>query len=111
MPDIEKLKESLSNHEIQILPYINENLEEICKKSGLDETSVLRALRYFANKKIIDLSFSKKEVVEVGVNGALYKKKGLPERRLINLLSEKRIIKLEDAQKESSLSDDEFKAS
>ena len=111
MDNIEKIKESLSTHEVQILPYLNENLEQICKKSNLDETAVLRALRYLANKKIIDLSFLKKEVVEVGVNGALYKKKGLPERRLINLLSEKRIIKLEDAQKESSLSDDEFKAS
>jgi phenylalanyl-tRNA synthetase alpha chain len=111
MENIEKIKESLSEHEIQILPYLNEDLEEICKKSNLDETSVLRALRYLANKKIIDLSFSKKEIVEVGVNGALYKKKGLPERRLLNLLSEKRILKLEDAQKESSLSDDEFKAS
>jgi len=111
MTDIEKIKESLNTQEIQILPYLNESLEEICKKSNLDETSVLRALRYLANKKIIDLSFSKKEVVEVGVNGALYKKKGLPERRLLNLVSKKRILKLEDAQKESSLSDDEFKAS
>ncbi|MDO8528414.1 MAG: phenylalanine--tRNA ligase subunit alpha [Nanoarchaeota archaeon] len=111
MENIEKIKESLSNHEIQILPYLNESFNEICKKSGLDETSVLRALRYLANKKIIDLSFSKKEVVDVGVNGALYRKKGLPERRLIHLLSEKRILKLEDSQKESNLSDDEFKAS
>jgi phenylalanyl-tRNA synthetase alpha chain len=111
MENIEKIKESLSNHEVQILPYLDESLEQICKKSGLDKTSVLRALRYLANKKIIDLSFSKKEIVEVGVNGALYKKKGLPERRLIHLLSEKRILKLEDSQKESSLSDDEFKAS
>ncbi len=111
MENIEKLKESLSNHEIQILPHLNESFNEICKKSGLDETSVLRALRYLANKKIIDLSFSKKEVIDVGVNGALYRKKGLPERRLIHLLSEKRILKLEDSQKESNLSDDEFKAS
>lgn len=109
--NLDKIKESLSSHEVQILPYLDEKIEEICKKSNLDETSVLRALRYLANKKIIDLSFSKKEIVDVGINGALYRKKGLPERRLIHLLTEKRIIKLEDAQKESSLSDDEFKAS
>ena len=35
----------------------------------------------------------------------------MPERRLLNLLGEKRIIKLDDAQKESKLSNDEFKAS
>ena len=56
------------------------------------------------------LSYQKKKTIEIGLNGALYKKKGLPERRLLHLLDEKRIIQFQDAQKEASLSDDEFKA-
>ena len=108
----DKIIESLSPNERKILPYLKEkNIEEIAQKSKLDKTSVLRALEYLGNKNIITLSRSKKKMVEVGVNGALYRKKGLPERRLINLLNEKRILKLEDAQKQSSLSNDEFKAS
>ncbi len=108
----DKLIESLSPNERKILPYLKEkSIDKISEKSNLDKTSVLRALEYLANKKIIELAHSKKKIVEIGLNGALYRKKGLPERRLLNLLGEKRILKLEDAQKQSSLSDDEFKAS
>lgn len=108
----EKLIESLSPNEIKILPYLKEkNVEEISRNAKLDKTSVLRALDYLGNKGIVNLSHKKNKIVELGINGALYKKKGLPERRLLNLLSEKKILKLEDAQKQSGLSDDEFKAS
>ena len=109
---IQKLIDSLSPHERKILPYLNEKkINEICKKSNLDKVSVLRSLKYLQNKKILKLFFKKKRVIEIGVNGALYKKKGLPERRLLNLLNEKRILKLKEAQEQSSLSNDEFKAS
>ncbi len=110
--DISKLIESLSPNERKILPYLKEqNIEEICRQSKLDKTSVLRALEYLGNKNIIILSRNKKKMVEIGTNGALYRKKGLPERRLLHLMNEKRILRLEDAQRQSSLSDDEFKAS
>ncbi len=98
--------------ERKILPHIGEkSLSEICKKSNLDKISAIRALEYLKNKKIINILIQKKKMIEIGVNGALYKKKGLPERRLLNLLDEKRILKLEDAKKQSGLSEDEFKAS
>jgi len=107
----DKIIESLSPNERKIIPYLKENIKEIERKSKLDMTSVLRALEYLSNKKIVNLKHEKKKIVEVGVNGALYKNKGLPERRLLLLLNDKRILKLEDAQKQSALSDDEFKAS
>ncbi len=111
-PDINKISESLSPNERKILPYIEEqNINNICKKANLDKTSVIRALEYLQNKQIVALSYEKKKIVEIGVNGALYKKKGLPERRLLKILGEKRIVSLADAQKIASLSDDEFKAS
>lgn len=110
--DLKKLSESLSPNERKILPYIKEEkISEICKKSNLDKVSVLRALEYLKNKKIINLTQEKKKIIEIGTNGALYRKKGLPERRLLNLLNEQRIISLQDAQKQSKLSNDEFKAS
>jgi len=110
--EMKRLIDSLSPNEKKILPYIEEKkISEICKKSNLDKVSVVRALEYLKNKKILNLSFKKKKTVEIGINGALYKKKGLPERRLLNLLNEKRLLKLGDAQKQSSLSKNEFKAS
>ncbi|MCX6750803.1 MAG: phenylalanine--tRNA ligase subunit alpha [Candidatus Pacearchaeota archaeon] len=107
----QKLIESLSPNEKKILPNLGDKLNEICKKSNLDKTSVIRSLEYLQNKNIVKLSYTKSKIVELDVNGALYLKKGLPERRLLNLLNEKHIISLQDAQKESELSEDEFKAS
>ncbi|MCK5624349.1 phenylalanine--tRNA ligase subunit alpha [Candidatus Pacearchaeota archaeon] len=109
--NIKRLIESLSPNERKILPYLEEEINLICEKSELDNTSVLRALEYLQNKKIIELNFEKKKTVEIGINGSLYKSKGLPERRLLHLLDKKHIISLSEAQKESKLSNDEFKAS
>ena len=110
--DIKKLIESLSPNERKILPCLEEkNIRDICKKSNLDNVSVLRSLEYLKNKEIVKLFYKKKSIIDVGVNGALYRKKELPERRLLNLLNEKRIIELRRAGEESKLSNDEFKAS
>lgn len=109
--NIQKLIESLSPNEKKILPHLNEKINEICKKSNLDKTSVVRALEYLQNKGIIELEYEKKKIIELDINGALYLKKGLPERRLLNLLNDKHIISLQEAMKESGLSEDEFRAS
>ena len=110
--NLKKLVNGLSPNERKILPHIKEkDINKICKKSNLDKISVLRALEYLQVKKVIKLSTKKKKIIEIGVNGALYRKKGLPERRLLHLLNEKRIIPLQKAEKESKLTSDEFKAS
>jgi phenylalanyl-tRNA synthetase alpha chain len=109
--DTKKLIESLSPNEKKVIPNLGDKLNEICKKSNLDKTSVVRSLEYLQNKGIVKLSYVKSKIVELDVNGALYLKKGLPERRLLHLLNETHIISLQDAQKESGLSEDEFKAS
>lgn len=112
MEKLEKLIDSLSPNEKKIIPLLEEkNIVEICKKSNLDKVSVLRSLEYLKTKEIIELTTEKKKIIDVDVNGALYKKKGLPERRLMLLLSEKHIIPLKNAQQEAKLSPDEFKAS
>jgi phenylalanyl-tRNA synthetase alpha chain len=110
--NFKKIIESLSPNERKILPYLGEEKTvDICKKSGLDKVSVLRALEYLQKKKIVNLSYKKRKLIEIDINGALYRRKGFPERRLLNLLDEKRIISIENAKKESKLSDNEFKIS
>ncbi len=108
--DMEKLIESLSPNEIKILPYIGESINEICEKSGLDKVSALRALEYLKEKNIVEISRENKKIIELGINGALYRKRQLPERRLLNILREKRIISFDNL-KQSNLSDEELKAS
>ena len=110
--EIKEIIESLSPNEIKIIPYIEEReVSKICKKSGLDYVSVLRSLEYLKNKEIVKLFSKKKKIVELGINGVLYKRKDLPERRLLNALREKRIMNFKEAKKLSSLSDEELKAS
>ncbi|OGJ13014.1 hypothetical protein A3K62_00495 [Candidatus Pacearchaeota archaeon RBG_16_35_8] len=110
--DVDSIIEKLSPNERKILPHVDEkNVEDICRKSNLDKVSVTRSLTYLQNKGILNLSYNTKKIIDVGVNGALYRKKGLPERRLLHILNEKRIIDLKNAAKESKLSDDELKAS
>lgn len=107
-----KIIESLSPHEIKIIPYLKSaNISDIAKRAQLDKVSVMRALEYLQNKKIVELTIETKKIVDVGVNGALYRAKGLPERRLLHVLEDKRILDLKSAQKEAKLSDEEFKAS
>ena len=110
--DISKIAEKLSPNERKILPYLDEKeIDMLCKKANLDKVSVMHSLTYLQNKGIVKLTYEKKKIVDVGVNGALYRKKGLPERNLLHILNEKRIIGLNDVKKECKFSDDELKAS
>lgn len=105
------LTESLSPNEREIFPYLNEDIEKIIEKTKLPYEAVLRALEFLSNKKIIELEIKNKKIIGLGVNGILYRQKGLPERILLNKLSQKNSLTLEEAQKLSELSDNEFKAS
>ena len=108
--EVKQILESLSPNERKILPYLEEPIKNIQEKAGLDETSVLRALEFLSNKKILKLTQKIKKIIDLDVNGSLYKNKGLPERRLLYLLSEKKSLSLKDAKNQSKLSDNEFKA-
>jgi phenylalanyl-tRNA synthetase alpha chain len=111
MDNKKEIIESLSLNERKILPYLKEkNIGSIIEESGLEEVAVLRALDYLSNKKILILKKSTKKLVDLGVNGILYKQKGLPERRLLTVIAEKKSVLLNDAKRLSGLSDNEFQA-
>lgn len=111
MVDKQAILESLSPIEKKIFPFLAlKDVGKIVEKSKLDKTSVLRALEFLSNKEIIKLEFKEKKQVILGVNGIHYKKEGLPERKLLNLLAKKQNLTLEAAQKESNLSENEFRA-
>jgi len=109
--DIQKIIESLSPNERKIIRFLNEDsIEEVSEKSELDKTSVLRALEFLSNKKAVEISTKQEKIVELGINGLLYVKNGLPERRLASLIGEKGSVSLKDAGKQSGLNNNEFKA-
>lgn len=108
---IETLLETLSPIERKIVPFLNESLKIIQEKSKLDETTILKALRFLENKEVLILKSEKQTMVELDTNGIYYKKHNLPERNLLLALESKSPLILEEAKSNSKLSDNEFKVS
>ncbi len=107
----QKIIESLSPNERKIIPFLNEKtLDKINDKTGLGKVAILRALEFLSNKNAVKLNQKQEKVIELGINGLIYKKQGLPERRLINFISEKKSVSLQDAIKYCGLNENEFKA-
>lgn len=111
MENINNILDQLSPMERKIIPHLNLSLDKIKEKSGLDEVSVSRALKFLENKGILKLKSNTTSIVDLGVNGIYYKKNNLPERRLLILLEKNNHITLDEASKLSKLTDNEFRVS
>jgi phenylalanyl-tRNA synthetase alpha chain len=109
--NLDSIIEKLSPLEIKIIPFLKEPIEKIEKKSGLDNVSVLRALKFLENKGILKIKTTSKTIIDLGTNGIYYKKNNLPERQLLILLEKQNHLPLEEAKKLSKLSENEFKVS
>ncbi|MDP3881906.1 MAG: phenylalanine--tRNA ligase subunit alpha [Nanoarchaeota archaeon] len=108
---LEELAERLSPLEQKVIPHLKLDIDKIVAKSGLDTTSVLRALRFLENKGILRLNIKKVKIIDLGINGIYYKKNHLPERRLLLTLESNNYLPLQKAQEASGLSENEFKVS
>ncbi|MEK6918471.1 MAG: phenylalanine--tRNA ligase subunit alpha [Nanoarchaeota archaeon] len=108
MSKIEEILESLSLVERQILPFVREGMDEVEKRSGLDNTSILRALQFLENKGLIVKDVKKSKVIDLDDNGRIYLGEGLPERKLLSLLIKEKSLTIKDAKVDSKLNDQEF---
>jgi len=106
---MEKIIESLSPLERKIIPHLGEKIEDLEKKSGLDKISILRALKFLENKQIVKIKSSKNKIIQLGVNGIYYNKHMLPERKLLMTIESNNSKPLQEIEKKSGLSDNEFK--
>jgi phenylalanyl-tRNA synthetase alpha chain len=109
----DKILESLSPIERKVLPHISgkSSLNDIAKKAETDATTALRALEFLKNKELVRLESSEKKLVVAGLNGIYYLKKGLPERRLLLALAEKKSVPLGELANVSDLNENEAKVS
>ena len=111
MPNkIDDVIERLSPLEVKVIPFLDLKLDEIAQKTGLDMTSLLRALSFLENKGVLKINKETQKIIELGINGIYYKKTSLPERKLLTFLEKNKNITLNDAKKLSKLSDNEFNA-
>jgi len=86
-PEINGIIETLSPIERRVLPAIKErvNADELAKESETDKTTVLRALEFLKNKNIVKIDIKETKLVDLDINGILYLKKQLPERKTFEL--------------------------
>lgn len=85
------------------------SIDKISEKSGLDKTTVLRAVNLLEKKKLVSVESSEKDIVDLGILGVNYLKKELPERVLLNKLSEKKVVPIGEIKNVCSLNDNEAK--
>lgn len=89
--NIQNLIDTLHPLERKVLPVLAElsSFAEIVSAVKLKDVEVMRALQWMQNKGVIKLSEEVKEVAELDENGALYFKKGLPEKRFLEAIKSK----------------------
>ena len=91
----ERIIESLSPIERNLLRYIKDDFLEInslLKLSEQDLTTAIRAAGFLKNKGLVEIDIKKKKIVDLGILGINYLKKHLPERILLDKLVEKKSI-------------------
>lgn len=109
MQNVPKILASLHQYERTVLPKLKDNItvQELVASTGLKEIEVVRALQWLSNKKILEITVQPQEYLDLGKNGILYKKKGLPERRFLTALKGAKLT-LTKIGKQAALTKDEL---
>ncbi|CAD5243915.1 phenylalanine--tRNA ligase subunit alpha [Thermococcus camini] len=81
--------------------------EELVKRTGLDQVAVMRAVLGLQSKGLAKLHEKSERVVRLTETGRKYAEIGLPERRALEVLKEKKKATLDDLR--NVLSEDELK--
>ena len=107
---MKNLLNSLHPLERKVIPFLkNDSTLQDLKESNLSEIEITRALQWLENKNILKIHKQKQELIELDKNGITYKKQGLPEKQLLNLL--KKPLTIQGIKDKSNLSDEEVNIS
>ncbi len=105
--DIKKTINELHIYEKQLLKELESNPEatpeEIAENTGMDIKSVMSAAGSLASKGIIEVDKDVEEVISLTDAGADYADEGLPERKILKVLADKKQINMKDLANEAGL--------
>ncbi len=107
-----ELAKKLHPLERKVLPHIKNivSFDDLAKKSGLKKVEVMRAIQWLENKNLVVIKKEKKDIISLDKNGLLYKKKGLPEKRFLNIIKDKE-MSLTEIDNKSGLNKNEINIS
>ncbi|MDR2873339.1 MAG: phenylalanine--tRNA ligase subunit alpha [Methanobrevibacter sp.] len=98
--DLEKTINELTIHEKRLLKNLkksgNTNPEDISKETNLDIKSIMSAAGSLALKEIIQVNTKSEDTVYLTNDGLKYAKTSLPERKVLDVLIEKKKIAIND---------------
>ncbi|MBI4441539.1 phenylalanine--tRNA ligase subunit alpha [Candidatus Woesearchaeota archaeon] len=88
--DDKEMRESLHPYERQVLRILRDNdaVEDAAGRAGMQSIEVMRAFQWLQNKGIVTLHEELREEVTLGENGLLYQREGLPEKRVLAILTQ-----------------------
>jgi len=88
--NINEIIEGLHPYERKTIAALKETnfFDKLVEKTGLKDVQVMRAIQWLQNKGLVSLKEDVKEIVRPDVNGKLYIKEGLPERRFLTAIKE-----------------------
>ena len=104
--------ESMSPIERTIFPQLtnkSQSANQIAEKTETDQTTVMRAIEFLKAKELVETQSKETKMIEVGLNGLLYLKKQLPERRLLIELEKLKSIPITEIAKICNLNENEAK--
>ena len=87
--DIKGLVDKLHSLERKVLPLLNKyvNFDDLVKNSSLQEVEVMRALQWLENKEVVKINSKEVKTISLTEKAKVYKE--LPERTILNSLSDK----------------------
>ena len=105
--DIKKTINELHIYEKKLLKELEANPdatpEEIADNAGMDIKSVMSAAGSLASKNIIEVDKEVQETYSLTEDGIHYANQGLPERKILDVLAEKRQIRMKDLASETGI--------
>jgi phenylalanyl-tRNA synthetase alpha chain len=107
--DLQKIVESLSPLEKNVLPFLTDGTEmrSISSHAKMKDIEVMRALQWLENKGIVKITSSSKGILALGENGKAYAQSGLPEKRFLEALTKK--MTLSEIKNATKLDDNEVR--
>ena len=105
--DIKKIISELHIYEKKLLKELESEPEatpeDIAKNTGMDIKSVMSAAGSLASKDIIEVDKEVQKTYSLTDDGLEYANKGLPERRILDVLAEKNEIHMKDLASEAGI--------